>query len=295
MDFCLEREERLADGVRRLAGLQFGKAISHLESTSAPWEEHVHEARKSLKRLRALLHLVRFEVGEETFRRENAALGQAGHLLAGLRDAAVLGETLEKLDKEGRFPQVRAWLKAQRDARYQPQNRGTVSQALEALRWAQVRLELWPLQGQNWSAIGPGVRWVYARGRRAMRRAYRQRQDEDFHGWRKYAKYLWYHSQLLQGIWPAVMEATAGALDRLGEALGQDHDLAVLRSTCLSELADSPELAALEERICPRRALLQAEAQRLGQRLYAESPDAFEQRWSRYWAAWQEEVDTALL
>ena len=58
----------------------------------------MHEARKDMKKLRALLRLARGELGEDTFRRENACFRDAGRELAGVRDADVMLDTLTSLD-----------------------------------------------------------------------------------------------------------------------------------------------------------------------------------------------------
>ena len=48
-------------------------------------EEAVHSARKDMKKLRALLRLVRGELGASVYRRENACFREAAAALAGLR------------------------------------------------------------------------------------------------------------------------------------------------------------------------------------------------------------------
>lgn len=112
------------------------------------------------------------------------------------------------------------------------------------------------------------------------------------HEWRKQAKYLWYHTQLLHTVWPPVLEAQAGELDKLGEALGQEHDLAVLRGTVLSEFpraGATATLRALEARVSEQRAALQDMALGVGRRVYAERPRAFARRLGGYWQAWRRE------
>ena len=62
-----------------------------------PDEDAVHETRKALKRLRALVRLLEPELGAQAFARENAALRDAGRRLAGARDAEVMVGTLDAL------------------------------------------------------------------------------------------------------------------------------------------------------------------------------------------------------
>ena len=58
----------------------------------------VHETRKALKRLRALLRLIRPAIGDDAFRHENAQLRDIGLSLSGARDRHVLLETVNKLE-----------------------------------------------------------------------------------------------------------------------------------------------------------------------------------------------------
>jgi CHAD domain-containing protein len=64
--------------------------------------EAVHEARKSLKRLRALVKISRPALGDARYRRENAEFRQTGRLLSAARDAKVLIETLDGLLERAR-------------------------------------------------------------------------------------------------------------------------------------------------------------------------------------------------
>ena len=75
-------------------------------------------------------------------------------------------------------------------------------------------------------------------------------------------------------------------MDRLGELLGDEHDLAVLH-TALGGSPDHPAdtdtawlLGAVTAR---RRVELTNEARALGPSLYAEHPDAFVDRMRGYW------------
>jgi CHAD domain len=71
--------ERVPDGVGRIACRQLDVSIERLEGhTDEDRGTAVHETRKSLKRLRATVRLVRDELGDEAYRRENAAFRDAG-------------------------------------------------------------------------------------------------------------------------------------------------------------------------------------------------------------------------
>ena len=93
--FRFDPAEPVPDEVRRVARGRIDHALDELRGDSdSTREEAVHEARKDMKKLRALLRLVRDELGDDVYRRENVSFRDAGRRLAGARDSQVLLETL---------------------------------------------------------------------------------------------------------------------------------------------------------------------------------------------------------
>ena len=301
MEYRLKQGESVPEGVRRMAAAQIDKALAHLGCQDGERDKHIHEARKATKRLRALVRLVRGELGDEVYALENQCYRDAGRRLSELRDATVLVETLDRLVEslgkdvpKSRFARVRMWLMERRDRAYgqAASSDRAVQEVIAEFAQARERLEHWDLQRRGWGGIRVGVQRIYARGRRNFAGAYALPSDEAFHDWRKQAKYLWYHTQILENIWPSVMQAQAEELDQLGELLGQDHDLAVLRTTVLVEFpraGATATLRALERRINGVRARMQAEACPLAERIYLERPRDFTRRLRGYWRVWQAE------
>jgi D-xylono/L-arabinono-1,4-lactonase len=302
MAFLLTQDEPVAQGIRRLAAEQLDLALRQLRSRTGDQDVHVHETRKCMKRLRAVALLGRAELGGEVFRLENACYRDAALQLAGARDAAALLEALEALVaaagsrvRRGRFATVGDWLGERRDAMHASAQGAGVSrqQVLNDLRWARKRVSEWPLDGATWKTVEAGVRRVYQRGRTGFERTAAQTDDAVFHEWRKWAKYQWYHTQMLREVWPGMMAPLADQLGELGELLGQDHDLAVLRHTVLQEMTRpirASTLQALLELVDRRQQDLRARARQLGHRLYVERPNVFADRLRGYWRAWRPEA-----
>jgi CHAD domain-containing protein len=126
-----------------------------------------------------------------------------------------------------------------------------------------------------------------------MAEAGRRPTADNFHTWRKRAKYLRHQVEIITPLFPEVLDGYGAALTRLGDVLGQEHDLVEL----LRFLASRPDLAAdpversmLVALVQHRRAELQTAAMSLGSRVYAESPDRFIRRIGDYWNAWDSPV-----
>ena len=305
MEYLLKQSEGVPAGMRRMAVAQLDKALAHLGCQDGERDKHIHEARKATKRLRALVRLVRRDLGDEVYALENQCYRGVGQRLSGLRDATVLVETLDRLVEslgedvpKSRFVRVRVWLVERRDRAYgqvDSSNRA-VQEVIAELVQARERLEHWNLQRRGWGGIRVGVQRIYARGRRDFAAAYALPSDEAFHDWRKQVKYLWYHIQILENVWPPVMQSLTEELDQLGELLGQDHDLAVLRTAVMAEFpraGATATLMALERRIGEVRSRMQGEARLLGERIYVERPREFTRRLRGYWRVWQAEQDGA--
>jgi hypothetical protein len=76
----------------------------------------------------------------------------------------------------------------------------------------------------------------------------------------------------------------------MGQELGEDHDLAVLRRMLNDEpqrFGDPGERELLLTLIDRRRAELEQEAIRLGERFFQDRPRAFGGRLKAYWSAWR--------
>jgi CHAD domain-containing protein len=276
---------------------QFDRALAGLADPDP--DVGIHESRKAKKRLRALLRLVRGETGYTAYRQENVVLRDVGRRLAPARDSLVMAELIDDLAAE--FPDVHPDVFLQPGALLRDQHRETMARIIgdrqlmadlrTTLACARCRFAARPSSGHlpirdSFSAVAPGIRRVYRRGRKALRAVQDRPTEGLFHEWRKRVKYLRYQVESLQPIGPEAMDALAIDLERLGELLGREHDHAVLEGLVFHrrELTDGEDrrriLLALAGH---RRAELQREAVVLGRGLYAEPPADFVGRIGALW------------
>ena len=299
MAYRLIPGEGVPAGVHRIAREQLRDAVAHLRSGKGSRERQIHEARKCMKRLRALVRLVRTGLGKETCRQENACYRSVASQLSALRDAAALVETFDALaaSMKDRLPPdrldpVRSRLVESRELLYRSEgvSPAVVDAAVAMLEEADARVDGWS-PGDGWKGIEGGIRRIYARGRTGFAGAVRRPTDEGLHEWRRQVKYLWYHHQILREIWPGQMAAAIAQADALGDMLGNDHDLSVLTAALRERFpaTESRPLAELDRAIGKRRKSLQSRSMRLAARIYAEKPGAFCRRLRCYWQTWEQE------
>jgi CHAD domain-containing protein len=137
--------------------------------------------------------------------------------------------------------------------------------------------------------LGAGLQRIYRNGREAFAVAKEEPSQEHLHAWRKQVKYLWHQLQVLQPIQVGQLTALADHAHALADALGDDHDLAMLADTFLEDpdrFPDRATMATLADLIARRRAHLQEQAMTLGHQLYEAKPRLFVDRLWEYWRAW---------
>jgi len=296
MGYRLEKDEQLGSGFRRILIEQTERLSEALASADENLEEAIHEVRKRCKRVRAVARLLRPHAGE-LHRRENAAFRDIARRLSPFRDAHVQVVTFDELVSRSPERERFVGLKDLMPVHIN-RNEEVLKKQLAATRddvgAAHKRLEeLRISDGPPAELIGAGLRINYQGGRRAMARAYDKPQPEIFHEWRKHVKDLGYQFQVLRNVWPTVFKRVKGELDTLGDLLGKEHDLSVMRETILKNVhggvahEDVQAFVALTEE---REFQLQAEAETIGRRIYAEKPRDFIRRIFVYWDTWQAEV-----
>jgi CHAD domain len=148
-------------------------------------EEDLHQVRLAIKRLRAILRLLRPLVSETFFKRENARLRTAARRLARLRDFAVARRTLEQVtDKlashlqDAAVQEVFASFLAQtpESSHYDEDRETALRLAGRALAQTRHAFHALPLPDRGWKTIEPGLKKLYRQNRIWMKCALSKQQ-----------------------------------------------------------------------------------------------------------------------
>jgi CHAD domain-containing protein len=248
----------------------------------------IHETRKALKRLRALVGLLREELGEQQLRREHEILRDAARRLAGARDAEVMVGTLDallqrhprKLARQRSLIELREGLVAERVVAAQRTlgDQATRAEVLRELRGLRERARCWGLPDRPGISMVEHDLWrVYRQGRERKRLLARGKGGaRELHEWRKRVKDLRYAAEIL-GLRPLARRA-----EKLGDLLGEEHDLVVFAAQ-LPPPGQAPfkgkrgrrARKALLGKIAQRRRRLRKRALNEGERLYRRRPKKF--------------------
>jgi len=294
--------ETLAEALTRVIENQF---VIALQITQTPSEEQplaVHATRKALKRLRAMLRLVRDTISHDCYHTDNQVLKLVAAELSAVRDSWVMAQILERLLPHDPMTHgaVTTLIDRLQD-RYRMEsaalleNEAHMTSIAEQLEAARRRSSRWTiLAGEadtplphSHESIAPGLQRVYKRGRRGMRIVTDSPTDTLLHVWRKRAKYLRHQVEALNVLDPDTLLGYELQLEKLTDLLGDDHDLAVLlgRFNGDAALIADIDIYPVMEAIWRKRHELQAESIELG-RTFFEHPSTdfiayIEKVWSK--------------
>jgi CHAD domain-containing protein len=279
MAYRLKPGKPMSTDLSRTVRRQVKKALDELGDASEPLEG-LHEVRKRIKKVRAMLRLVRDGLGHD-YRKYNRRLREVAHRLSVPRDAEaslemltsvrrhypqLLTETMERSVRHGLAPKKRGAA-----ARIRPgELRRTLLAAASHLPRA-VRRSSTP------SVVSDGMSDSYRRARRAMRKAQEAPEDLRFHAWRRRVKDHWYQVRLFEAVHPQARRRSR-MLKRLEKELGDEHNLVLLRTTLLespSTFGDERVIAIVLGCIEKYQATLRRSALRLGERLFREQSLGF--------------------
>ena len=296
MAYALAPSRSIEQEIRRIAFERLDDAIHRLDrlegASGSEIEDSVHEVRKRCKETRGLARLVRPTVGP-AFRGFDCTVRDAAAELSSIRDAHALLATFDDLRDAQTTPSavelddIRVSQAAIADDATSQIRHGDprLVKAKTLLVEAEQQLARWSIPS-GFGSLAGGLKSTYRSGRRGFQRAQHKPTDRRMHEWRKAVKYLCYQIRLLEEAAPSVLQPMAESLDDLADALGDDHDLAVL----IDHLKADPDKFGDRKAVKQARRLarkqqrdLRARAFRLGATLYAERTATFVDRIETYW------------
>jgi hypothetical protein len=177
--YRLHPQQPVAHEVRRIAARQLELAIEGLTGTDlGNQDDSVHTARRHIKKVRALIRLVRPAMGRR-YRVANRVLRAVSQLLAPIADGQATVDTLTRVAERHRrdlpadvAAQVRAWLVRREAMAYEAAALSDVFETAAALLRAQHdAVEHWRLRPGGFRGVAGGLQRTARASRRAMARA----------------------------------------------------------------------------------------------------------------------------
>lgn len=308
MNFRLYSQETLAKGLVRIFRGELSNARECAANDGRLTDTEIHNARKSIKRARATLRLLRPALTREVFKRTNVALRDVARPLTRVRDAKVLLDALRDLrehfgdavdDVSGEALEHALHSQRTRARREMSSGSTALTQMRESVRTVDLQARRWSPGCDEWDLLRRGLNRIYRNARASYATVCEARSDERLHEWRKQVKYLLHTLQTLTPLRPGRIGELADQAHKLAEYLGDDHDLAILRRQLDGQISADDEDEELHEQlqtlIDKRRRDLQDRAFAVGARLFATKPKRVVKRIKRYWRAWHDSAPTTAL
>ena len=258
-------------------------AIGGVTKSKAISDKRAHSARKLLKKARAALRLLRPTIGDVVYRRENTALRDAARSISRLRDAKAQADIVASLRKRHPKQSATGWIALESKALERLEHlRNTLHEgsppvraAIRMMRASRRRLSALSRRTVDAKDVDGSLRRIYRQSRKAFAVAKRRPATVLFHEWRKRTKYFANAVDVLGKRAPSRAGALAKDAARLGDWLGEEHDLAVLANAVRRDRRALTAHAKerLRKTIDARRAKLQKKALRLGETLHGKKPN----------------------
>jgi len=286
MKYCLGKDEPACDGIVRINRALCNRARQLIAADSGRTDSTVFALRKTLKKLRAILRIARPAIGDKSFRVPDRLLRAYGRRLGGLRDSAVLIDTLDTLLAQFVPYLDESALRPARDVlrcRHQVALEDFLQRGDErspALDFGAIehRIDRLDLHGFTRPMLLEGIRKTYRRCRVGLRKLHGEPCTRYSHDLRRRVKYAWNQLRLLRKCRSGIFKPFIAELGRLGDLLGEDSDISMLVETlqrhpeiCCNRVRTEFIIALAEK----RRIALLTESLRLADRLFVETPERF--------------------
>jgi CHAD domain-containing protein len=227
--------ETVTEGVDRLASKLLDSIGAYLVDDHPLEDNEIHEIRKSCKRLRALLRLIRQAITDHEFHEADRKVRKLAARLGQARDQAVMLDTIRHISgyyatllAADAFTPLLDWATRQAgngNTRAEVPHADTLRVPLEDLRTTVAAINLHTL---DTGSLIEGLVDNYRRGRRALAEVEQEPDNEPVHALRRYTKYLFYQLDMVED-WDSVSISPLIDLShRVEDALGEIHDLSVL-------------------------------------------------------------------
>ena len=217
--------------------------LSTIEQNSNPGnqniEESVHNIRRTIKKIRALLLLIRDEIGYSSYLRESGFYRDIGRQLSECRNLDVFCKVAMDLDQQfildlkysclqHLIPKIKNQKEASLNQLVRPG--GFFSEINQKLAIARSNIENARIQGDSFVVLMKGLKNSYKKSRKALAVCLDDPTKNNAHKLRKALKSMWYQIRIFKPVYPLICKAYAKSLRSTTETLGELNDYAEFRT-----------------------------------------------------------------
>jgi CHAD domain-containing protein len=291
MAFRFQRNESAASGFRRIIREQTAAGVSLLADRGNDLGTRVHDARRHIKRMRAILQLAGYGFDSKTLAKHDDALAAVARRLAGTRDADACVATFETLTSKLPFAEhteVHEHFRELARISRRATSASQLGKIATSLRAAGTAIAREGLDHDEWDLVAEGFEKSYREARKLRRLAGKKASHAELHSWRKRLKQLFHQLELVCAILPKPLRKAIKRLEQLASALGEHHDLHVLEASLQDyqqHARDAQDIGYLRELIDERRESLCKTIRKIASDAFCEKPKPFLRAIHKAWKA----------
>jgi CHAD domain-containing protein len=293
LPYVFRKSESVIKAAQRVARELLDDTLTTIRDPKVTLDVRTHEARKAIKKLRGMLRLV--ESSQRLGRVEKAIdkeLRDAARKLAPYRDSDVMRAALHSAAAASRglidqktADSIHACIT---DTSGVGESAQAVSLALYATDVTSIgdKIAASEIHTRNLPALEKSYLKTCNTAYELMRKVLGgDASEEDFHEWRKFVKYHFYHTRLLAGIYGKSAKNRAKDANELEEILGQHHDMAVLAERIKAKRGKIKKVCDVDrllDYLAKRQTTLERQALKLGRRLLPKEAESAEELFRNY-------------
>jgi len=268
--------------------LHYNQAAARLLRSKSNIHNNIHDARLCFKRIRSLLRLGRFNIGEQNYKELNLFYRDQARKLSSIRDITAMIELCEKMREIAKTDQIKKLInhiridliKKRKTLMAGQEVEKAKNEVIQSLTNQETVIKNLLFASGNNQQLASGIRRVYQSGRKLYKLSVKTTDDHNLHEWRKQVKYLWYQLVILTPLWPEILTPLCKQVQTLSQLLGKHHDyfiFAIALQSMKDENKYPHEIKSLMASIHSQKRNLEIKALRLGAMLYITSPRQIEQ------------------
>lgn len=206
--------------------------VSQIRNDQGHMHRSIHEIRKSFKKIRSMLRLIRDEIGYSSYYRENVFYRDLSRSLSGIRtfrqhEACLryLQKRLPDSFKNGNADRTLVDLSKQRDEYlFTLKEKRIFISISKEIKNAKQRILDFDMAKDDFTLVEPGLKRMYKQGKFYYNKCLDKPSIENLHNLRKRVKYLWYQLLLLKPVFPKMIKASYKNFEILSELIGDHRD-----------------------------------------------------------------------
>lgn len=257
-------------------------------------DDSVHEIRKTMKKVRALIKLFRYGIDMEVYQQENFFFRDISRSISDLRISSVNIKTLNNILKSKKFKEregnhqnfVDKLMVKHHELCEEMILKQKIQRSISSLLKSNEKtINIISEFHCEFDVLASGLRRMYLRCLANLDRAMSQPSSQNIHNFRKAVKYLWNQMIILRPLWSPAIGQSIRHLNILGERLGVEHDLAELEHLIFMNYYEDSGAKTIVNYIRKERKHIQKIVWPLAIKVFVEKPGAFANRIAGYWNA----------